>query len=455
MDTTRSTPSEWVNRFVDIDCNSSIQEIRELFSQCGEIYGIYPWKSDKSPQQHYFVEFSQSASVANARALGKLHHHLSVHALSMVPQLVDRCRSVAPRSSTQESPEVSFASPRPSSPMSSRESSVGPPRKRTRRSGVKHKIRAAPGLAPAAGLSRMDSSPPPFSSNAHKVETSFRIEPRRPENDKENDAHRTRRRPSLPAHPLISPSIPIRLSHASFSSSGAHITVFFNGERVRLDVATLSSDPHPVVTLLKTAQCGRETWMMVGGHYRMQGNPAAALAVTTAMVDVLTSSGVPEYELKPAYLMLSGCHRDLAKQARAGSDEAAEQFSQSVRWLQRVYGRDAPPLDPPSICPPLPAKPSPPSNTGHIRILEREIACLRARLEGARKMEGVVERKDRELEEMRAQVEVARRMEGVAMERVRREVEARERAEERAEEGGVVREVVEVLRRAARGEGVV
>ncbi|KZT19053.1 hypothetical protein NEOLEDRAFT_75101 [Neolentinus lepideus HHB14362 ss-1] len=444
MDNSRDTSSDWVSRFIDIDCNRSIQEIRDLFSQCGEIRSIYPWKSDKNPQQHYFLEFAHKSSVANARALGKLHHHLSVHALSMVPQLIERCRSMAPRSI--EDPIDSFyASSRPSSPVSSHESSVGPARKRTRRGGVKHKIRMGNKVTHGAGHSRLDGSLPP--SNAHKTDTTAPVESRRPEDDKENDANRTRPTSSVLPHPLISPTIPIHLTHplpptpSSPHSPSAHITLALHGERISLDLNTLNNDPHPVVALLQTAQCGRESWMIVGGHYRMRGNPAAALVVTTAMIDVLTSAGVPERELKPAYLMLSGCHRDLAQRAAQGSDEAAGHLAEAVRWLQKVYGRDAPPLDPP-VCRPTRTSP------GRIRILEREIACLRARLDGARQLEDEVARRDREVEELRGKLEAARRMEGLAMERVRREVEARRQAEE----GGLVREVVEVLRRAARGE---
>ncbi|KZT27951.1 hypothetical protein NEOLEDRAFT_947407 [Neolentinus lepideus HHB14362 ss-1] len=121
----------------------------------------------------------------------------------MVPQLIERCRSMAPRSrkyiqqpggcatcapcapSSCEDPIDSFyASSRPSSPVSSRESSVGPARKRTRRGGVIHKIRMGNKVTHGAGHSRLDGSLPPDSSNVHKTETPSAVEPGRPEGER-------------------------------------------------------------------------------------------------------------------------------------------------------------------------------------------------------------------------------------------------------------------------------
>ncbi|KZT27953.1 hypothetical protein NEOLEDRAFT_1176131 [Neolentinus lepideus HHB14362 ss-1] len=163
------------------------------------------------------------------------------------------------------------------------------------------------------GHSRLYTSLPPFFFNAHKTETTATVEPRGPEDDKDNDASRTRQTSSCVSHPLISPTIPIHSLHPTpFSPHlpGVHITLVLRGSHISPDLNTLSNDPHPVVAL-KTAQCGRESWMIIGGHYRMRCNLGDALIVTTVMIDVLTSAVVLERELKPEYyLMLSGYHRN-------------------------------------------------------------------------------------------------------------------------------------------------
>jgi len=50
--------------------------------------------------------------------------------------------------------------------------------------------------------------------------------------------------------------------------------------------------------------------------------------------------GVQEDDLKPAFLMLSGCETDLMKMSRSTDAVASEQhFQRSKEWLQKVYGK--------------------------------------------------------------------------------------------------------------------
>ncbi|EPQ57355.1 hypothetical protein GLOTRDRAFT_137700 [Gloeophyllum trabeum ATCC 11539] len=453
--TTSST--DWVARVVDVDCNRSLHEIRVLFSQCGEIRGIHPWRSDKSPQQHFFVEFAHASGVARARALGKLHHHLSVHALAMVPQLVERCRRVLDRG-------AGAGASRQASP-SSRESSVGPVRRRTRRGGGRGRnsvgylgAREEMSRAGQESVEGWGDSPPPFSSNA------FRAAPNVDLAEPEDNAGRaqldipssslTALLSSLSPQALLAspPPIPVHLDPPSVSASlpscsNAHIVLTICGERISLDLDSLGDDPQPVIALLQTAQCGREAWMVAGGHYRMRGRPRAALAVVAAMVDVLTAAGVSEREMRPAWVLMAGCHRDLA---RAGGGEGEGHKGEAVRLLQRVYGRDVPCLDSAvslgagaggvasgtAVVPPSPQRER---EAGRVRILEREVESLRARLdEAGRKEEGDRKRRrerEREVEAVRGELEEARRREG----------------ERRVAEAGVLEELEGVLRRARRG----
>ena len=54
--------------------------------------------------------------------------------------------------------------------------------------------------------------------------------------------------------------------------------------------------------------------------------------------------GVSEQDIKPAFLMLSGCEVDLAKKAKKKKDTAAAlvHYGAAQKWLQRVFGEGAP-----------------------------------------------------------------------------------------------------------------
>lgn len=207
---------------------------------------------------------------------------------------------------------------------------------------------------------------------------------------------------------------------------------------------------------------------------------------------------VPESELKPAFLMLSGCETDLAKAAKSqGADHSviSTHYHKSQKWLQKVYGLNAPSTTPntssrppsaPSqslpqsgqsnhkahskgLTPPrapaslrsrldIPAPSAPRQqfaaarlSPNHERILEREIQSLRDRqnvqstllsearstkrmLEESAEYERDVRRKlERQLEDTEKERDSARKMEAYALEQMKREVENRRRAEDRAE----------------------
>jgi hypothetical protein len=55
----------------------------------------------------------------------------------------------------------------------------------------------------------------------------------------------------------------------------------------------------------------------------------------------MSQRGVPEDDLKPAILMLSGCEADFAKTAKT-TEISAEHYKKSQHWLQKVYGTQLP-----------------------------------------------------------------------------------------------------------------
>ena len=57
------------------------------------------------------------------------------------------------------------------------------------------------------------------------------------------------------------------------------------GEIITYDLDALEEDPRVIIHLLKATSSERGNWMTVGGQYRRKGNPSAALAVITAMIE--------------------------------------------------------------------------------------------------------------------------------------------------------------------------
>ncbi|KAJ8077321.1 hypothetical protein PM082_001751 [Marasmius tenuissimus] len=209
-----------------------------------------------------------------------------------------------------------------------------------------------------------------------------------------------------------------------------------SGVSFSYDLGAIKSDPHEVIELLKVASSERGNWIHVAAYYRRRANPRAAIAVITAMLEVMVQQKTPEAELKPAYLLLSGCETDLAKRARNENKNSTEHYRNAQTWLQKVYGTfdnnpriglgstGAPPnpkaassslvqsksrpasstnaqvstteAPPP---PPPPPPPAPVHSYGHDRILQREIQSLRDRLDYQRNLVADVRSSKRKLEE--------------------------------------------------------
>ncbi|KAJ7924938.1 hypothetical protein B0H13DRAFT_1976807 [Mycena leptocephala] len=234
------------------------------------------------------------------------------------------------------------------------------------------------------------------------------------------------------------------------------------GENITLDLRSLAGNPVTVIELLKVTSSERGNWLIVGAYYRRTGNPAGAREVVTAMLEALKQFNIPETELKPAFLLLSGCETDLGKLARVkgDTDKASEHYSNAQKWLHRVYGASLPPLAPihrtrigqsaaGTCLSPFSfdtgAPSAPRSSSPNPKILEREIQSLRDRhthntnviadiRASKRKLEDTIEGDRRELDEVAKERDNARRMENLALNQMKREVDSRRRAEDRADE---------------------
>ncbi|KAH9924891.1 uncharacterized protein B0H18DRAFT_955290 [Fomitopsis serialis] len=125
------------------------------------------------------------------------------------------------------------------------------------------------------------------------------------------------------------------LSLTSAGVTSHMVTLNYNGMPVTCDLRKLEEDPKKIIAVLKATASSspeRDKWMVVAAQYRVRGHFMAAIHVLDAMVEVMTGNPVSlaKADLKPTFLMLSSCHRDIV--AQGDSKDAAF----------HVYGVDVP-----------------------------------------------------------------------------------------------------------------
>lgn len=323
--------------------------------------------------------------------------------------------------------------------------------------------------------------------------------------------------PKPTSTPLVVTSLESTPSSMNFPLTfSTRIAMTLCGEAISYDLEMLESDPRVIIELLKVTKSERGSWMIVGAHYRRTGNLKAAIIV---MKDFLQGEiyGVQRLiacgsyltvemktrkfsadKLKPAFLLLSGCETDLAKQAKADNRDASSHYNNAKYWLQKVYGATSPvpPLKPSnaanssdcnfklprdrsanldSLKHQLNTSPvhSTPKLVSHNRILEREVDALRdkqkdqaylladmrfsnRKLEDDLTYEHNMRRKlQRQLAEAEKERDSAIRLEAFALEQVKREVKARREAEEKANTEREMRLQVEGLSQAKASQNLI
>ncbi|KAL0575061.1 hypothetical protein V5O48_006906 [Marasmius crinis-equi] len=279
--------------------------------------------------------------------------------------------------------------------------------------------RDTPSLMPSRATQSISSTLPPLSTATNlpqKPQTQIDTKHR-------TDTYKARDTPLSLCNESRHPSLPI------FADT---ITMSLSGVSLSYSLGAITSDPSEVIELLKATSSERGNWIHVAAHYRRKSNPRAALSVVEAMLKgvycyssllvpipvnlfltVMVEQKVPEQDLKPAYLLLSGCETDLAKESRkeGRNSDSTEHYKNASTWLQKVYGTfdcslstgTATPSAPhPVRALPDPKTPPPPTqsqNHGHDRILQREIQSLRDRLEHQRDLLADVRASKRKLED--------------------------------------------------------
>ncbi|KAF9470008.1 hypothetical protein BDZ94DRAFT_1231550 [Collybia nuda] len=249
------------------------------------------------------------------------------------------------------------------------------------------------------------------------------------------------------------------------------LSLHFCGEDIVYDLRSLERDPRFLIELLKMTSSGHGSWIIVAIYYRRAGNSEAAVSIMESMIEAMRVYGATDGQLKPAYLLLSGCENDLAKRARSYGERnhEAEHQKHSNMWLRKVYGDhnviNAFPVTRRSEigqCPPPKSlsrskistfqnNPTPTAfNKSLLETLGLEVRSLRSQSKRQsdllldirfekRKLEEdlLTERQfrrkiQRHLDEADKELHIARRTETYALEQVKNEIDARRRAEESA-----------------------
>ncbi|KAF9012440.1 hypothetical protein BDQ17DRAFT_1343895 [Cyathus striatus] len=229
------------------------------------------------------------------------------------------------------------------------------------------------------------------------------------------------------------------------------ITMNLMGQAIVCDLQEMKTDPRGLIELLKVTSSERGVWMTVGAYYRRVGNPLAAISVMNGLLELMSANNICGESQKSVYLLLAGCEADLARDAKSQQRDTSvvskhEQNAQN--WLHKDKKenaltsvpnlRDLASLKQPEIEDPkkaLSKEINEPINKqiSRIRVLEREVQCLRDRLASqSKKMADIRTEKhkleedcdyerslrrqlQKNVEEMKKQCELARKMECFAL----------------------------------------
>ncbi|PIL34105.1 hypothetical protein GSI_03816 [Ganoderma sinense ZZ0214-1] len=350
---------ERVQRTVLVETVFNPDDLRTAFSQCGVIRGIYAAGcAGDVPLFRYYVEYRDPEAVGYACTLqlgGTVVYTLDY------PGLVNDFLSVA-------QPDL-FRKPTPDALNSMARSgcSTTPHKARNAQAG---KAKSRPStytiIDPATPTNQGQPSMP-------HLRLPTRPDPPTPENDNYCPSASSRL-PSV-ANPVLPVNDSSPLSAAYMQSRGAVLPPrppSYSGTsssqsavapRGLLDAQVSDAlplthgQPHglqldrlgleEVIAALKATANGidgRAKWFTAGSDYYRSKDFAAAIAVLTAMIEVMLGNGLKECDLRPAILLLADSYRHLARTLGSNTNdlEALEDskllYAQSIELLRKVFG---------------------------------------------------------------------------------------------------------------------
>ncbi|KAJ3733458.1 hypothetical protein DFJ43DRAFT_1067236 [Lentinula guzmanii] len=321
-------------------------DLRNAFSACGDMRDAYPtrafYANSESP---YFIESTESNGLKRAFRLDGGNETQAFNPVSTSPLLIEDHQSADPSGSAISKPQEPHRSNFQNIPIVNDIGRVRcyPVRGAHIRSAV---LTPSTNLAhaperkyPDSNTVLADSYEPSTPTSRNMLDSSSLLSPivinsQKPSVHTSEKSQRalvsplTYTDPAKAANSLTVPCLPLT----------THIRLCLCGELFSYDLNSLQSDPREIIKLLKCTGSERGNWMVVGAFYRRQGNPHAAIAVIQSMLEVMAHHGISDNELKPAFLLLSGCESDLSKFTRSEGRITNHHQQKAQTWLQKVYG---------------------------------------------------------------------------------------------------------------------
>ncbi|KZT43482.1 hypothetical protein SISSUDRAFT_1057494 [Sistotremastrum suecicum HHB10207 ss-3] len=254
----------------------TVQEIKELFEPCGKVAGIYPWRSNSTDKHHCFVEFWDSASVAEACSRFKNRNNLLLIPLGPDPVLKGRFIMLSSRgSSRRDRPETTRSSLPTSSPKTEHPS---------------HPLSTSKSHDQSLDAEPQQSEVKPSQTLSQIMKT---------EATQVLDQQLATSPPSVP--PKQNPETVIKMT--------------VRGDRLDFDLdKQLDADHDNMIWLLEQGD-SFGNWMTVAAHYRRIGSISAATAVVKAFIPWALKQN-PKTNLKPAQLFLSSLNTQIPTEPR-------------------------------------------------------------------------------------------------------------------------------------------
>lgn len=135
------------------------------------------------------------------------------------------------------------------------------------------------------------------------------------------------------------------------------------GQLVTYDLESLGPNPQVIIELLKATKSECASWMIVSAFYRRRGESRNGISVMKAFIEgknillhmhhasifspgaeTMAAGGIQDdaEELRPAFLLLSGCETDLARLAKTRKEPEyvmRGHYAAAQAYLQKVFGR--------------------------------------------------------------------------------------------------------------------
>ncbi|KAL0956469.1 hypothetical protein HGRIS_002615 [Hohenbuehelia grisea] len=304
------------NSVVKVVAGNAIEcdDVRRIFSNLGEILAIHSTSSQDKTKTNVFIQFATDNNAERAVAFQNLMPHIRVSRIADDPALIHEFQSIEVVAGTdrQSQPAVNISS----------EEVARPPKPSDLETPARPQADRALHLeSPLSSLGSCELAAAAFPTPTSLPSST----------------------PSLGASLRL--GVPVRDPQPLAYTLDSKLSFVFQGDAFNWDLDSGVDDPRVVIELLERTSSPVGNWMTCAASFRRKANPQAAHDIVNAMVDFMSRLRVPQMDLKPAFLMLSGCETDLARLAKANGEGAGVislHYERSKEYLQKVYGLNVP-----------------------------------------------------------------------------------------------------------------